>query len=197
VSLPHVLPSAEFTENLTNCYRCPKKAQVSWPCSSERSWQNRAVWLRTTMKQLFQLFVLALYIWCQDAGAAEASAEGPRVLIVVAKAKDLDANHYLWAAEVAAARLPGKNNQVVEGGLAAALKEVREKPGTVRGIVEIVVNVYAWDEDVRIACLDVRGKEVWKKKSSMNAGGSEEDLARKMFERTLQKAENMPECGSN
>jgi len=128
-------------------------------------------------------------------GATESAPRESRILIVVAKAKDLDANHYLWAAEVAAGRLPGKNKQVLEGGLAAAIREARGKPGTVRGIVEIVVNVYAWDEDVRITCFDPKGKQVWKKKSSVNAGGSEEDLARKLFERTLNKAEKMPPCG--
>jgi hypothetical protein len=126
---------------------------------------------------------------------AQSAAPEPRVLIVVAKSKDLEANHYLWAAEMAAGRLQGKNNQVLEGGLAAALKESRENPGTVRGIVEIVVNVYSFDEDVRISCFDAKGKQMWKKKSSVNGGGSEEDLARKLFERTLEKAEKMPACG--
>lgn len=125
----------------------------------------------------------------------QASAQEPRILIVVAKVKDLEANHYLWAAEIAAGRLQGKNNQVLEGGLAAAIKEAREHPGTVRGIVEIVVNVYAFDEDVRISCFDAKGKQLWKKKSSVNAGGSEEELARNLFERTLEKAETMPACG--
>ena len=84
------------------------------------------------------------------------ATDSKRVLFVVAKQKDLDANHYLWAAEMAAARLRGDNNQVLEGGLAAGLKEAREKAGTVRGIVEIVVNVYSWDEDVRITCYDTK-----------------------------------------
>ena len=97
---------------------------------------------------------------------------------------------------VAAGRLPGGNNQVLEGGLAAAIKEAREKPGTVRGIIEIVLNVYSWDEDVRMTCYDPSGRQLWKKKSSVNAGGSEEELARKLFERTLQKVEKMPPCGS-
>jgi hypothetical protein len=127
--------------------------------------------------------------------SSDSSEQEPRVLIVVAKSKDLDANHYLWAAEIAASRLAGGSKQVLEGGLAAALKEAREKPGTVRGIVEIVVNVYSFDEDVRITCFDPVGRAIWKKKSSVNSGGSEEDLARKLFERTLQKAEKMPACG--
>lgn len=148
------------------------------------------------MKRFLPLLALVLLLVASHVVAAVDSApQEPRVLIVVAKAKDLDANHYLWAAEMAAARLQGRNNQVLEGGLAAALKEAREKPGTVRGIVEIVVNVYAFDEDVRIGCFDAKGKQLWKKKSSVNAGGSEEDLARKLFERTLEKAEKMPPCG--
>ena len=144
---------------------------------------------------LLLLALVSLVVPSHVVGAADSGPQGPRVLVVVAKAKDLDANHYLWAAEMAAGRLQGKNNQVLEGGLAAALKEAREKPGTVRGIVEIVVNVYAFDEDVRIGCFDAKGKQLWKKKSSVNAGGSEEDLARKLFERTLEKAEKMPPCG--
>lgn len=148
------------------------------------------------MKLLFALLPLVLTAGVSGAQVAPTAAtEEPRILVVVAQAKDLDANHYLWAAEVAAARLPGKNYQVLEGGLVAALREAREKPGTVRGIVEIVVNVYAWDEDVRITCFDTSGREIWKKKSSVNAGGSEEDLARKLFERTLEKAEKMAPCG--
>jgi hypothetical protein len=127
--------------------------------------------------------------------AADSPTQGPRTLIVVAKSEDLEANHYLWAAEIAASRLQGKNNQVLEGGLAAALKESREEPGTVHAIVEIVVNVYSWDEDVQIRCLDTKGKVLWKKKSSANMGGSEEKLARNLFERTLEKAEKMPPCG--
>lgn len=126
---------------------------------------------------------------------SETPPEGSRILVVVAKSKDLDANHYLWTAEMAAGRLPGANLEVLEGGLAAALKEARQNPGTVRGIVEIVVNVYAWDEDVTITCFDSGGKRLWKKKSSVNTGGSEEDLARKLFERSLEKAEKMPPCG--
>lgn len=136
-----------------------------------------------------------LVVAAHTARSTEPIPQDPRILVVVAKAKDLEANHYLWAAEMAASRLQGKNNQVLEGGLAAALKEARENPGTVRGIVEIVVNVYAFDEDVRIGCFDARGKQLWRKKSSVNAGGSEEDLARKLFERTLEKAEKMPPCG--
>lgn len=147
-------------------------------------------------------YVIMLFMMLAGAAVlnAQAAPEGTstsnRVLIVVAKAKDLDADHYLWAAEMAAGRLPGGNNQVLEGGLAAAIKEAREKPGTVRGIIEIVVNVYSWDEDVRMTCYDPSGRQLWKKKSSVNAGGSEEELARKLFERTLQKAEKMPSCGS-
>ena len=118
-----------------------------------------------------------------------------RVLIVVSKEADLEPNHYLWAAEIAAGRLPGDDNVVLKGGLAAAVMEARENPGTVRGIVEIVFNVYSWDEDVRINCLDPSGKQLWKKKSSVNIGGGEEELARKLFERTLEKAKKMPPCG--
>ena len=147
------------------------------------------------MRPFLLLRALLPLVVASQVGAADSAPQEPRVLLVVAKAKDLDANHYLWAAEMAAGRLQGKNNQVLEGGLAAALKEAREKPGTVRGIVEIVVNVYAFDEDVRIGCFDAKGKQIWKKKSSVNAGGSEEDLARKLFERTLEKAEKMPPCG--
>ena len=146
-------------------------------------------------------YVIMLFMILAGAALnAQAAPEGTptsnRVLIVVAKAKDLDADHYLWAAEVAVGRLPGGNNEVLKGGLAAAIKEAREKPGTVRGIIEIVVNVYSWDEDVRITCYNPSGRQLWKKKSSVNAGGSEEELARNLFERTLQKAEKMPPCGS-
>jgi len=141
------------------------------------------------------LFMMLAAAALNGQAAPEGAPASNRLLIVVAKAKDLDADHYLWAAEVAAGRLPGDNNQVLEGGLAAAIKEAREKPGTVRGIIEIVVNVYSWDEDVRMTCYDPTGRQLWKKKSSVNAGGSEEELARKLFERTLQKAEKMPPCG--
>jgi hypothetical protein len=144
-----------------------------------------------------RLLVLSLCAFAAVGVSAQSNPEAsePRILIVVAQSKDLDANHYLWTAEIAASRLPGENKQVLEGGLVAALREARAKPGSVRGIVEIVVNVYAWDEDVTIGCFDASGKRIWKKKSSANTGGSEEKLARNMFERTLQKAEKMPPCG--
>lgn len=119
-----------------------------------------------------------------------------RVLFVVAQVKDLDANHYLWAAEMAASRLDGSHNEVLEGGLAAALKEARTNPGAIQGIVEIFIDVHSWQEEVRITCYDTGGRDLWKKRTRVNAGGNEEKLARNMFERVLKKIEKEPACGS-
>lgn len=119
----------------------------------------------------------------------------PKVIVVAAQAKDLDENHYLWAAEMAAARLAGKTD-VLEGGLAAALRYSRENPGSVQGIVEIVIDVHTVFEEVRVNCYDPKGRLLWKKKTELNAGGSEEKMARNMLERALKKAEKQPACGS-
>jgi hypothetical protein len=116
------------------------------------------------------------------------------VLVVTPKVKDLEENHYLWASELAAARLRG-TTKVLEGGLAGALRYSRENPGTVRGIVEIMIDVYSYAEEVRITCMDAAGRELWKEKARANMGGSEESLARKMLERALAKAEKRPACG--
>jgi hypothetical protein len=124
----------------------------------------------------------------------ETPAAEPKVVVVAAKVKDLDADHYLWGAELVAARIKGPTT-VIAGGLAAALKQVREAPGTVRGIVEVLIDVHSWDEEVRISCFDTSGHELWKDKARVNMGGSEEALARTMLERAIQKAEKRPVCG--
>lgn len=98
------------------------------------------------------------------------------------------------AAEMAAARLKGKTT-VVPGGLAGALRHSRENPGTAMGIVEVMIDVHSWREEVRITCFDPAGREIWKDKAIVNAGGNEESLARKMLERALKKAEKRPICG--
>lgn len=129
------------------------------------------------------------------APAVEGEGNAPVILVVASKAKDLPPDHYLWAAELTASRIKG-NTQVLEGDFAAALKHARENKGAVAGIVEIIVDVYAWDEEVRITCYDPAGRQLWKEKVSVNAGGSEEALARKMVERAIVKAEKRPACAS-
>lgn len=119
-----------------------------------------------------------------------------RILVVAAKIDDFPEDHYLWAAEIAAARLPGNTEVVEEGGFAGALRIVREEPGTVQGIVEIVIDVYRAFEEVVVTCMDPRGKKIWRKKSVVNAGGPEETLARNMLNRALNKAEKQDVCGS-
>ena len=138
---------------------------------------------------------------CIIAAAAPVLAQAPagptserKVVVVAAKVKDLDVDHYLWGAELVAARIKGPTT-VISGGLAAALKQVREAPGTVRGIVEVLIDVHSWDEEVRITCFDTSGRELWKDKAKVNMGGSEEALARKMLERAIQKAEKRALCG--
>lgn len=138
---------------------------------------------------------------CIIAAAAPVLAQAPadppserKVVVVAAKVKDLDADHYLWGAELVAARIKGPTT-VISGGLAAALKQVREAPGTARGIVEVLIDVHSWDEEVRITCFDASGRELWKDKAKVNMGGSEEALARKMLERAIQKADKRPVCG--
>jgi hypothetical protein len=118
-----------------------------------------------------------------------------KVLFVAAKIEDQAADRYLWAAEMAALRMKGKT-EVLPGGLVAALQYSREKPGEVAGIVEIMVDVYSWREEVRITCFDNKGKSLWKEKAVVNTGGSEESLARRMVERAIKKAEDRPACGS-
>jgi anthranilate phosphoribosyltransferase len=76
--------------------------------------------------------------------------------VVAAKVKDLDADHYLWAAEVVAARLEG-DSEVLEGGLATALKFSREHPREVTGILEVVIDVHTLFEKVRVSCYDTCG----------------------------------------
>jgi hypothetical protein len=116
------------------------------------------------------------------------------VLVVAAQAHELPENHYLWAAEMAASRLKGKTS-VLEGGLNAALRRSRENPGTTQGIIEVIIDVYSYKEEVRISCFDPAGRELWKEKAKANMGGNEEALARKMFERAIQKAEKHTACG--
>lgn len=147
----------------------------------------------------YRSIALALAIACplslaaQTAPATPTSAER-QVLVVAGKVDDLAEDHYQWAAEMTAARLKGKST-VLSGGLAGALRHVRENPGTAMGIVEVMIDVYSWDEEVRITCFDSTGREIWKEKAVVNAGGSEEALARKMLERALKKAEKRPACG--
>lgn len=139
---------------------------------------------------------LALAIFCPVYLAAQPAPTetGDRqVLVVAAKVADLAEDHYQWAAEMAAARLKGKTT-VVSGGLAGALRHSRENPGSAMGIVEVMIDVYSWREEVRITCFDPTGREIWKEKAIVNNGGSEEALARKMLERALKKAEKRPAC---
>lgn len=117
-----------------------------------------------------------------------------QVLVVATEIEDLAKDHYQWAAEMVAGRLKGKTT-VLSGGLAGALRQARENPGTVRGIVEVMIDVYSWREEVRITCLDPAGRELWKEKAVFNTGGNEEALARKMLEKALKKAEKRPACG--
>lgn len=64
------------------------------------------------------------------------------------------------------------------------------------GIIEVIIDVYSFKEEVRISCFDPAGRELWKEKAKANMGGNEEALARKMFERALQKAEkHTTACG--
>lgn len=125
---------------------------------------------------------------------ASPPASDLQVLVVAAEIEDLAKDHYQWAAEMVAARVKGKTT-VISGGLAGALHQARENPGTVRGIVEVMIDVFSWREEVRITCFDPAGREIWKEKAVFNTGGNEEALARKMLERTLKKAEKRPACG--
>lgn len=132
--------------------------------------------------------------------AAQPAPEDPtspadlQILVVATEIEDLTKDHYQWAAEMVAARLKGKTT-VISGGLAGALRQARENPGTVRGIVEVMIDVYSWREEVRITCLDPAGRELWKEKAVFNTGGNEQALARKMLEKALKKAEKRPACG--
>lgn len=139
---------------------------------------------------------MALLAWHFPALAQESAPAATKqvVVYVAAKVKDLDEDHYLWAAELAAARLKGEA-EVLEGGLAGALRYSRENKGSVQGIVEVMIDVFSYAEEVRITCLDAAGRELWKEKARANMGGSEEALARKMLERALDKAQKRPGCG--
>lgn len=119
---------------------------------------------------------------------ASGNDSGKQVVVVAAKAKDLEEDHYLWAAELVASRLEGEF-KVVPGGLAGGLRFSREQPGEVAGILEIVIDVYTAFEEVRITCFDTSGRERWKRKTELNAGGSEEKLARNMLDRVIKKVE--------
>lgn len=133
------------------------------------------------------LLVLAvLFIATAVPATAEETETGPESLVVAAKAKELEEDHYLWAAEMVAARLKG-NFKVLPGGLAAALRYSREQPAQVSGILEVMVDVYTAFEEVRITCYDPVGKERWKRKTELNTGGSEEKMARNMLDRVIRK----------
>ena len=136
---------------------------------------------------------LATLVPAAPATAEEATQDKPVILVVPGGVKDHPAAEYQWAAEMTAARIKG-NTQTLEGDLGAALKYARENKGKVAGIVEILVDVYSWDEEVRITCYDPVGRKRWKDKVSLNMGGSEEALARKMVERAIVKAEKRPAC---
>lgn len=94
---------------------------------------------------LYRCAALALALFfplCLAAQPAPATQTGDRqVLVVAAKVNDLAEDHYQWAAEMAAARLKGKTT-VVPGGLAGALRHVRENPDSAMGIVEVMIDVY-------------------------------------------------------
>lgn len=142
------------------------------------------------------LLAVALGLWTFSgvALAAENTDDEPAILVVASKIKDLPDDHYRWAAEMAASRLKGPT-KVLPGDFATALRYAREHKGQVLGIVEIIVDVYTFDEEVRITCFDPTGKRIWKESVSVNMGGSEEALARKMVERALNKSEDRPACG--
>lgn len=134
-----------------------------------------------------------LYLAAQTEPTAATATSDRQVLVVAAKINDLAEDHYQWAAEMTAARLKGKTT-VISGGLAGGLRHARENPGAAMGIVEVMIDVYSWREEVRITCFDPAGREIWKEKAIVNSGGSEEALARKMLERALKKAEKRPAC---
>jgi hypothetical protein len=77
----------------------------------------------------------------------------------------------------------------VPGGLAGGLRFSREHPEEVAGILEILIDVYTAFEEVRITCFDTAGRERWKRKTELNAGGSEERMARNMLDRVITKIE--------
>lgn len=140
---------------------------------------------------VFALVIFSPFCLAQTTPVAQPG--DPQILVVAAKVNDLAEDYYQWAAEMAAARLKG-NTTVVPGGLAGALRHAREKPGSTLGIVEVMIDVHSWREEVRITCFDPAGREIWKEKAIVNAGGNEEALARKMLERALKKAEKRPAC---
>ena len=119
---------------------------------------------------------------------ASGNDSGKQIVVVAAKAKDLDEDHYLWAAELVAARLEG-DFKVVPGGLGGGMRYSREHPEEVAGILEVVIDVYTAFEEVRITCFDTNGRERWKRKTELNAGGSEEKMARNMLDRVIKKVE--------
>jgi hypothetical protein len=137
--------------------------------------------------------VVAMLVAPERSAWANAKPPAREVLVVAAAVEDRPEAQYLWAAEMAASRLKG-STRVLPGGLAEALRYARENPGAVQGIIEVMIDVYSWKEEVRISCLDPAGRTVWKEKAVMNNGGSEEALARKMFERALKKAERRGAC---
>lgn len=85
--------------------------------------------------------------------------------VVAVKVKDLAVNRYSWSAELAAARLKGAT-KVLEGSLAGALRYSRENPGTVRGIVEIMIDVYSYAEEFRITTIPKRPEAAERKQDA-------------------------------
>ncbi len=69
---------------------------------------------------------------------------------------------------------------------------LRTKRRASESVVEVMIDVHRVFEKVLITCYDTRGRIVWKKKTEINFGGSEDAMARKMLERVLKK----PECGA-
>lgn len=133
---------------------------------------------------LVSSFLIAIVV----PGLAQETNSRPDTVVVAAQAKDLDEDHYLWAAEMVAARLDGEF-EVLSGGLAAGLRYSRENPGQIQGILEVMIDVHTAFEEVRITCYDSTGREQWKRKTELNLGGSEERMARNMLDRVIKKVE--------
>lgn len=145
------------------------------------------------VKAVAVVLLTAMLAPLPGAAASESEAAKKITLVVAAQIEDVPEDRHLWAAGLSASRLKG-NLEVLEGGLAAALKHSRANPGKVARIVEVMVDAYSWREEVRITCYNATGRSLWKEKAVANMGGSEESLARKMVDRALAKAEKRPAC---